>query len=109
MFTLNTGFFKDKFKPDIPYTGSGPAQRLQRASNMYINGSISKRQWTDARRPVPRPWIRSPEVRLEHRYENENSKRQGKSFFFRLYTIKQVNVCYCLSDFDNHASIISAS
>ena len=29
--------------------------------------------WTDARRPVPRLWIRSAEERGEHRYENRNT------------------------------------
>ena len=29
--------------------------------------------WTDARRPAPRPWIRSAEVRVERRYENGNT------------------------------------
>ena len=29
--------------------------------------------WTDARRPVPRLWIRSAEERGERRYENRNT------------------------------------
>ena len=30
-------------------------------------------EWTDARRPVPRLWIRSAEERGERRYENRNT------------------------------------
>ena len=32
-----------------------------------------KKMWTDARRPVPRLWIRSAEERGERRYENRNT------------------------------------
>ena len=32
--------------------------------------------WTDARRPVPRLWIRSAEERGERRYENWNTTQQ---------------------------------
>ena len=32
--------------------------------------------WTHARRPVPRPWIRSAEVRGERRYEKGTQQQQ---------------------------------
>ena len=34
---------------------------------------VSRFLWTDARRPVPRLWIRSAEERGERRYENRNT------------------------------------
>ena len=35
-------------------------------------------EWTDARRPVPRLWIRSAEERGERRYENRNTTTTTK-------------------------------
>ena len=46
-----------------------------RLSCQYLLNDLKKilTTWTDARRPVPRLWIRSAEERGERRYENRNT------------------------------------
>ena len=41
--------------------------------NKFIQLWTVRQEWTDARRPVPRLWIRSAEERGERRYENRNT------------------------------------
>ena len=44
--------------------------------------------WTDARRPVPRLWIRSAEERGERRYENWNTTTTTYIVILRILLMK---------------------
>lgn len=68
----------------ITGTSSGPVLSISKSSSLAYFACVKKikkkckssRQcltWTDVRRPVLRPWIRSAEVRGERRYVNGNT------------------------------------
>ena len=61
--------------------------------------TASSGSWTDARCPILRPWICSPEVQGERRYENGNTTTiQVDHFVYRLRRARCWNVNNLKSD-----------
>ena len=59
---------------------SSPTHRFDMTEILYKMTENRKSLWTDARRPVPRLWIRSAEERGQRRYENGNTTTTNHSF-----------------------------
>ena len=56
-----------------PFSTHAASRRAFTAGMTDDRRTYGLKQWTDARRPVPRLWIRSAEERGERRYENRNT------------------------------------
>ena len=70
-----------------------PIRLLRATVYEYIYAEIywlCENNWTDARRPVPRLWIRSAEVRGERRWENGNTTTTLRKY--RISSVGQYSI-----------------